>query len=100
MFAQFNGEDKFASSKGTYAMLCNMSNIGSMSMPIGLSGRIVIEIDPDLKRELYSALEDEGLSLKQWFLSNTELFLRDRTQLTLPFNGEFSDSGPKSAANE
>jgi hypothetical protein len=52
-------------------------------MPIGQSGRIVIEIDPELKQELYSSLEDEGLTLKQWFLGHVEEYLRNRGQLSL-----------------
>ena len=56
-------------------------------MAKGSSGRIVIEIDPDLKQELYGALEKEGLNLKQWFLENVETYLRDRSQLSLlPFD--------------
>ena len=34
----------------------------------GDSGRIVIEVDPDLKRRLYSALAMNNLTLKQWFI--------------------------------
>ncbi|MEW6647429.1 MAG: hypothetical protein AB1450_09545 [Pseudomonadota bacterium] len=52
-------------------------------MAKGSSGRIVIEIDPSLKSELYSALEKEGLNLKQWFLVNLEEYLKDRSQLSL-----------------
>ena len=52
-------------------------------MAKGTSGRIVIEIDPDLKQELYDALDKEGLKLKQWFLKNAEDYLRDRSQLSL-----------------
>lgn len=57
-------------------------------MPVGTSGRIVVEVDPDLKQELYSALEKEGLSLKQWFLDNTRRYLKDRSQLSLPLELE------------
>ena len=52
-------------------------------MAKGNSGRIVIEIEPELKRELYSALGDERLNLKQWFLGNVEEFLRNKAQLPL-----------------
>ena len=34
-------------------------------MPVGESGRIVIEIDPLLKQTLYSVLKDKGLNLKE-----------------------------------
>jgi hypothetical protein len=55
-------------------------------MPVGTSGRIVIEIDPDLKQDLYSALEAEGLNLKQWFLAHVEGFLEHRGQMALPLD--------------
>lgn len=44
-------------------------------MSIGNSGRIVIEVEPELKRQLYSALAKDGMSLKQWFLNNANAFL-------------------------
>jgi len=55
-------------------------------MSIGSSGRIVIEIEPDLKQELHAALRQEGLNLKTWFLENAQEFLSDRGQLRLSFN--------------
>ena len=54
-------------------------------MPIGGSGRIVIEIDPELKQELYGALSEEGLNLKQWFLGNAKQYLDQQIQPNLPF---------------
>ena len=53
-------------------------------MAKGSSGRLVIEIDPDLKKELYQALGDEGLNLKQWFLGNVADYLDSRVQPELP----------------
>jgi len=53
-------------------------------MPVGGSGRIVIEIDPELKQELYGALSEQGLNLKQWFLKNAKTYLNQRVQSTLP----------------
>lgn len=53
-------------------------------MPVGSSGRIVIEIDPELKQELYGALSEQGLNLKQWFLDNAHQFLDEQQQPTLP----------------
>jgi len=53
-------------------------------MPIGQSGRIVIEVDPSLKRELYSALRQKGLSLKDWLVGDAETYLRaDQKQLEI-----------------
>ena len=59
-------------------------------MAKGSSGRLVIEIDPDLKKELYQALGDEGLNLKQWFLGNVADYLDNRVQPDLPL---FNDLG-------
>ena len=38
-------------------------------MARGESGRIVLEIDPELKRQLYSALARENMTLKDWFIA-------------------------------
>lgn len=53
-------------------------------MAKGSSGRIVVEIDPELKQELYEALGEQGLNLKQWFLENVEVLLSERIQPSLP----------------
>ncbi len=53
-------------------------------MAKGSSGRIVVEIDPQLKQELYDALGSEGMNLKQWFLDNVGKFLEERGNPTLP----------------
>jgi hypothetical protein len=52
-------------------------------MSIGNSGRIVIEVDPELKQQLYEALGKEQMTLKSWFLENAEDFLSTRSQLSL-----------------
>lgn len=52
-------------------------------MSIGNSGRIVIEVDPELKKQLYSSLTRDGMSLKEWFLKNAELYLTKGGQLAL-----------------
>ena len=49
-----------------------------MYMAKGDSGRIVIEVDPDLKRRLYSALALESLTLKDWFIKNVSLYLSEK----------------------
>ena len=41
-------------------------------MARGESGRIVIEVDPALKRELYVALAMSGSTLKDWFVRSAE----------------------------
>jgi len=55
-------------------------------MPKGPSGRVVIELDPELKDELYFALEKEGLNMKQWFIESAQDFLSNRSQLKLQFS--------------
>lgn len=52
-------------------------------MARGDSGRIVLEIDPNIKGDLYSALARDGLTLKEWFLRHTTQYLRDRGQIPL-----------------
>lgn len=49
-------------------------------MSIGNSGRIVIEVDPATKRDLYSALAKDGLTLKDWFLQNAANYLETHRQ--------------------
>lgn len=52
-------------------------------MSIGPSGRIVVEVEPELKRELHSALLKDGTTLKEWFLVQAQRYLRNGTQLDI-----------------
>ncbi|MDD5391708.1 MAG: hypothetical protein PHE17_01680 [Thiothrix sp.] len=52
-------------------------------MARGVSGRIVIEINPETKQELYEQLMMNNVSLKSWFLENVESFLKGKQQLSL-----------------
>jgi len=52
-------------------------------MARGDSGRIVLEIDPLHKDELYSAITKDGLTLKDWFLRQADQYLRNRDQFQL-----------------
>lgn len=52
-------------------------------MARGGSGRIVLEIDPSRKNDLYSALTKDGLTLKGWFLRQATQYLGDRAQMPL-----------------
>jgi len=54
-------------------------------MSIGNSGRIVIEIEPELKKELHAVLRSEGTNLKAWFLENVEQLLSTKGQQILQF---------------
>jgi hypothetical protein len=53
-------------------------------MPKGESGRVVIEVQPALKRRLYSALAIENSTLKQWFIESATQYVADREPPTLP----------------
>lgn len=65
-------------------------------MSIGNSGRIVIEIEPELKRQLHAVLRLEGKNLKSWFLENVEELLEHQAQQqVLPFDNENKTSGAK-----
>jgi len=52
-------------------------------MARGDSGRIVIEVDPEMKRRLYAALALSGSTLKGWFVKKASDFCSDAGQLTL-----------------
>ncbi len=52
-------------------------------MPIGPSGRVVIEVDPAFKAELYVALEREGMTLKELFLRMAREFVKNQPQPSL-----------------
>ena len=41
----------------------------------GTSGRVVVEIDPALKRRLHSKLAADGTNLKEWFLRQVDAYL-------------------------
>ena len=49
-------------------------------MPVGKSGRIVIEIDPVLKQTLYQLLKQNDSCMKDWFLSNVDDYLANKAQ--------------------
>jgi hypothetical protein len=53
-------------------------------MAIGDSGRIVIEIEPDIKKRLYACLALEQMSLKEWFLNRAEQHIKAEHPELLP----------------
>ena len=57
-------------------------------MSIGSSGRIVIEIDPEVKRQLYSTLAREGMTLKDWFLREAQNYTKTVTQMRLDLTSD------------
>jgi hypothetical protein len=58
-------------------------------MSKGESGRVVIEVEPALKRRLYSALAIENSTLKQWFVDSATRYVTEHEQPSLP------ESAPK-----
>ncbi len=58
---------------------------GLWLMGIGNSGRIVIEIEPELKQEMHTILSLEVANLKAWFLTHVEELLAEEGQRSLPF---------------
>ena len=64
------------------------------SVARGLSGRIVVEVDPDLKLELYTALTFEGLTLKAWFVEEAQNYISQHRQPLL-FHRSTASSQPK-----
>ena len=55
-------------------------------MSIGNSGRIVVEVDPELKKALHATLMRDGITLKNWFVKSAETYLTHSSQLSLGFN--------------
>ena len=49
-------------------------------MSRGNSGRIVLEVDPVVKNKLYDTLDEDGLTLKDWFLRQAKRYQEDRLQ--------------------
>ena len=52
-------------------------------MARGKSGRVVIEIDPKLKRQLYTALEYNQETMKDWFVKEAEELIYGDKQSSL-----------------
>ncbi|WP_420723691.1 hypothetical protein [Hwanghaeella sp. LZ110] len=44
------------------------------------SGRIVVELEPSLKRRLYSALAMDNQTLKDWMIKQVEAYLSAQSQ--------------------
>jgi len=49
-------------------------------MSVGKSGRIVLEVEPELKQRLYSALALENKTLKEWFILSANDHIRSQLQ--------------------
>lgn len=57
-------------------------------MSRGASGRIVIEINPALKKRLYAGLTLDGITLKLWFQEQAAAYLADHQGLAPACSGE------------
>ena len=68
------------------------SRKGATIMSIGSSGRIVIEVDTDLKKRLYATLEKDDFTLKEWFVRSAMAYLKDVEQPSL-FEPELPNKG-------
>jgi hypothetical protein len=53
-------------------------------MSRGDSKRVVIEVDPDLKRKLYTVLAADDSTLKDWFVRAATNYIAEREQPSLP----------------
>ena len=49
-------------------------------MPVGTSGRIVIEMDPELKQLLHQTLKNDGSNMKVWFLEQVDEYMKSKAQ--------------------
>lgn len=52
------------------------------------SGRLVVDIDPELKLALHGALAADGLSLKDWFVLRAREYVDEHRQPKLAFAAE------------
>jgi len=50
-------------------------------MPRGKSGRIVVEVEPDLKGRLHATLALDGLTVKEWFVERAKDYVDTRAVL-------------------
>ena len=67
-------------------------------MARGQSGRIVLEVDPELKNELYAAISKKGMTLKDWFVDTAEQYIKyqvSEKQLTFDFLSTSSQDDDK-----
>ncbi|RJU11741.1 hypothetical protein XcmpCFBP7700_11475 [Xanthomonas campestris] len=66
-------------------------------MARGPSGRVVIEIEPFLKKRLYMTLAAQDLTLKDWFISSAEQCIQNgqKTGLNQELQSEQKDSDNK-----
>ena len=64
-------------------------------MAKGSSGRVVIVVEPELKRELYVELTRRGLTLKAWFIDQATHFLDTSHQSSLFMEEDINSHWPQ-----
>lgn len=62
-------------------------------MAQGSSGRVVIDIDPELKKDIYRQLRARGSNMREWFLAMVH------RELTTERNGNGEEAHRESAAS-
>ena len=53
-------------------------------MPKEKSGRIVVDMDPSLKRRLYSVLALDNSTLKEWVIRSAERYVEEQSEPSPP----------------
>ena len=54
-------------------------------MPVGRSARVVVELEPEVKRRMYAQLAREGRTMKDWFRERVDRYLTGQdSQTRLP----------------
>lgn len=59
-------------------------------MAQGKSGKIIIEVDPVFKEQLYETLKEQGSTMKDWFLGQATALCDEHREPSLRFPGEES----------
>lgn len=58
-------------------------------MAQGKSGRIIIDVDPEFKEEVYTAVRAQGFSsMKEWFLEQAKYLCEETKQPSLALAAE------------
>jgi hypothetical protein len=63
-------------------MSCHICDMTSVAR--GPSGRFVIDLEPEIKENMHTALAQDHTTLKDWFRARVESYLAERTQPNLP----------------
>lgn len=61
-------------------------------MAHGTSGRVVIDLDPTFKQELYYTLKQKGMNMRAWFLAEAQKLCDEHKHPPLAISDSRSDS--------